>query len=138
VALRDTFLLPSELEDLNHRSQWLDWQKQALERCNAEKDHVVADLLAGRVTLFGAAARFRVLYEALPFTQPVDMSLFPGDTREEQLCWCVIGHAAKALEDQPVRQAAVVAKLEADLRQERARHGAIQLPALSAGWRLRH
>ncbi len=109
------------------RGEGLERQRQAVLARMAAKDRVVAELVAGRLTLSQAAARFRGLSVALP-----DGAHPPGAegrTEGERLCREVMARAAVWLADHaPDRAAAVAARLEAELRQQLGRDGTVRLP----------
>jgi hypothetical protein len=85
---------------------------QRLQRLQV-KQAVIADLIAGRLTLLEAAARFRGCA-----TEAEDPELTAR---------AVIGWAHLALRDRPEEADAVGDRLEAELRQHLARHGAVRL-----------
>src|SRR5438094_38420 len=101
--------------------------------CIALKQQIVADLIAGRLRLLEATARFRQAGGAAPLTP----SPLPGGERgrgegepgsAESWCRTVIGWAGLALSDRPERAEAVSEHLERELESHLARHGAVCLP----------
>jgi hypothetical protein len=132
-----------ELIELQRDQEQVQAQSEALARLRFElirrrdlKDRVVANMLAGRLTLLEAAARFDALSKSLAPSLPKFFGLLPGETYEEQLCWCVISYAEAALDDQPARQALVVAQLQAELAAQLARNTTLVLPALPENWEI--
>jgi hypothetical protein len=98
---------------------------------------VARDAAAGRRTLVEAAALFRELNRLPPaaatsewFEDPPPP--VPLDTEEERLCAHVLAHVHIALRGDPAAQAAAVARLAAEFREEVRRRGAIRLPDPSA------
>lgn len=98
----------------------------------AAKDLVTQDVIAGRRSVFEAAALFRELNRLPP--EPVKPSLFdpslsiPADMEEGWLCRQVVEHLRVELFDQPERVAALIARLEAEFFAELREHGTIRLP----------
>jgi hypothetical protein len=88
--------------------------RQALRRVQARQE-AVADLIAGRVGLLEAAARFQAAGDGAG-----------GDG--EVACRAVIGWAQLALSDRPERAEALAVALEDELQAHLARHGAVRLP----------
>jgi hypothetical protein len=116
------------LEESHRRREELDHRREVLLRRIAAKEQVVAELVAGRLTLLQAAARFRDLKE-----EPPDMADPPGYpcgcSEGERLCREVMAWADGWLAERaPQRAAAVAARLEAELRRHRDRAGMVRLP----------
>jgi hypothetical protein len=82
-----------------------------------QKQQAVAAVIAGRISLAEAAARFRA----------AGGSLAAIDT--EVLCQTVIGWVHLALSDRPERAEAVTARLEWELQNTRYRFGGLSVPA---------
>jgi hypothetical protein len=84
-------------------------------------------MLAERMTLAVAAARFRVIEKEWPVTwSPPRPAGVPGEG--ERLCRDVITRAnAWVAENLPAEAASVAARLEAELRQLRGPDGAVRL-----------
>jgi hypothetical protein len=103
----DAYALRTELEEraaTNHR------------RIQARRA-VVTELLADRLTLVEAAARFRELDAGLPETRDRLVLANPGVTYELVLCGQVIEHARGELKVRaPEQVGSVVARLEAELQ----------------------
>jgi hypothetical protein len=120
--------LQRRLEETRLRGEELDRRREALLRRIAAKERVVAELVAGRLTLLQAAARFRDLKG-----EPPDLAAPPGlacgCSEGERLCREVMAWADGWLAEQaPQRAAAVAARLEAELRRHRDRAGMVRLP----------
>jgi hypothetical protein len=80
------------------------------------KHAVVGDLLARRLTLRQAAARFGELDASMPESlQAVWRKYCPGNTDEERYCWTVLRYVAWEVHDDPVRAQALRRRLEAEL-----------------------
>jgi hypothetical protein len=79
------------------------------------KDEVAREVIAGRMTLAEAAARFRTIDASRPPHLPVHLDVVPGSSDEERICRQVIAYVENNLEGRPDRDA-VLARLEADLR----------------------
>jgi hypothetical protein len=93
------------------------------------KRAVVTELLADRLTLVEAAARFRELDADLPETRDRLLQAYPGVSYEEALCRQVIGHARGELEVRaPEQMRSVVARLEAELQAHLESEAGLRLP----------
>jgi hypothetical protein len=68
----------------------------------------------GRLGLLEAAGRFRELDQHWPALEPRRAQ--PGATDEERYCRVVIATVASFLDDRPQMRAAVIERLEAELR----------------------
>jgi hypothetical protein len=116
------------LHQSRRQGEELDRRREAVLRSIAVKEGVVAQLIAGRLTLPQAAARFRDLKAESP-----DDDAPPGPACDrgegERLCRQVMGWADSWLADHaPERAGAVAARLEAELRRLRDRTGTVRLP----------
>jgi hypothetical protein len=89
---------------------------QRLQRLQA-KQAVIADLIAGRLTLLEAVLRFR----------RCDMETPAPEEDGEQTARAVIGWAHLALRERPEHADAVGDRLEGELCQHLARHGVFRL-----------
>jgi hypothetical protein len=108
-------------------AEQLDEHERATWRRMALKDEVAADAIAGRLTLFEAAARFRDLDADAPEAyRGAWRRSMAGDSDPERYCRQVIGYAAAVLQD-PTGEAAVLQDLTAQLDQALAR-GDLRLP----------
>ena len=101
------------------RGQALSSRDEAVRRCLEAKTRVTAEVVAGRLTLLEAAAAFRQCNETVKDGNDAWAGVYraPGD--EEAVCRNVIVWAALATRRDPQRQAAVVRRLEEELRQFR-------------------
>ena len=90
------------------------------------KEAVVTELLAGRVTLLQAAARFRAIDRAMPegFWARFGRTR-PDDSDHEYYCRQVIGYVTPTTDDD--RSWELVLRLEAELR-EHLKNGTLRLP----------
>ena len=103
----------------------LDYHLGVVVRLSVAKQQVVGELVAGRLTLPQAAARFRDLEEAVPVTwgRPRRAACSPADG--ERWCREVMARAETEYgEDLPE----LAARLEADLRRHRGPDGTVRLP----------
>jgi hypothetical protein len=81
------------------------------------KDSVVADLIAGRITLAEAGGSFQTIDASRPSHLHSFLSIYPGRSDRERMCRQVIAHVNTKLEGRPEHDA-VVAGLEADLQKQ--------------------
>jgi hypothetical protein len=96
------------------------------------KGQVSDDLIAGRLTLFEAAARFRRIEQGREHTR---VEYYPGDSEEERLCRRVInGARAQMSQRYPEGADEFVERLEAELQLHKERHnGTVVLPDAGKG-----
>ena len=121
--------LLKEVQEQQRRSDDLDDVMAAVVRRRALKQAVVEELLAGRITLRAAAARFRAINEAAAaFPWDEFRRAYPGSTDEERHCREVIAQMKVLRWDRPGEMAEVVARLEAELQDCLERDGTIRLP----------
>src|SRR5262249_12653247 len=81
------------------------------------KDAVLNELLAGRLTLLEAAARFGELDAGLPDTRDHLLKAYPGVPYQVALCRQVISYARAEMRLRaPEQMESVVARLEAELQ----------------------
>jgi hypothetical protein len=93
----------------------------------ATKRALAAELVAGRLTLFEAAAGLAAVEETRArFLQP-GLSLSPAKTPAEKLCREMIALVRERLRGSQ-EQATVVGRLETELREHLTRHDTMQLP----------
>jgi hypothetical protein len=108
-------------------SRELDVQiEESIQRCKAKED-VVRDVIAGRLTLLEAAARFRDVNASWPKARAVLQQAYAGLPYELALCRQVIAYAEVELRwsDQKDR---VLRRLEAELEEHLRRYGKVCLP----------
>jgi hypothetical protein len=100
---------------------------RALQRLQA-KQEIVAQLVAGRVSLVEAASRFRAASQ--PVTEGSSYAVFArqGQDSDERVCRTLIGWAYLALCEYPERAEAVSNRLETDLQEILDRQGYVCLP----------
>ena len=91
-----------------------DEHRRALERLEV-KQQIIADLIAGRLPLLDAAARFR------------DAHANPAEDGE-RLCRVVIGWVYLTLSERPERAEALANRLEQELQVIVSRQGLVRLP----------
>jgi len=110
-------------------SQVLDEKlRGALQRA-AAREEIVARLLAGELTLFEAAARFRDLNAATPEIAHNIRLRFPGLSAEHAVCRQVITFVEEEMRRcAPEKVRVVRARLEDELADHLRRHGRVCLP----------
>jgi hypothetical protein len=90
---------------------------QDVARRSGGRHRVVDDVIAGRLTLAAAAARFQELDEAsATFNWDRFRAVAPGSSDGEKQCHAVIRHVENLLSNDPDRQRAVTGRLWAELR----------------------
>jgi hypothetical protein len=115
-------------ETETRRAERLEVYQKIILWVTGKHSEITTDVVAGRLTLFEAAAGFRAVRQVRDkYLKPVSVSL-PGKTEEEQLCWQVIVAVEQRLLDKP-EQAAVVARLNKELQEHLGRYGSVHLPA---------
>jgi hypothetical protein len=118
---------PEVLEE-TRRAERLEVYKKVVFWATDKHSAITSDLIAGRLTLFEAAAGFRAVRQVREkYVQPASVS-FPGMTEDEQLCRQVIVSVEARLQGNPA-QAAVVARLNKELQEHLDRYGTVRLPA---------
>jgi hypothetical protein len=105
------------------RRQRLEAKRVALQRRNEAKEQVAGEVLAGRLSLAEAVARYRALNAESPDYRPGAGRYYPRMSMEELLCREVLDYVEVALRGQPGRAEAVRSRLERDLRDHLARPG---------------
>jgi len=105
-------------------------RRESLMRRHLAKDQAVRELLAGRLTLLQAAARFRDAEAAVPASWTPPVRADAGDPAEgERLCRDVITRVHDWLATNlPEHAAEITARLEAELRRLRGEDGVVRLP----------
>jgi hypothetical protein len=100
-----------------------------IHRCLQAKCAVVTELLADRLTLLEAAARFRELDAGMPEARDRLLQAYPGVPYEVALCQQVIAHARSELKVRaPEQVKSVVARLEAELQAHLECEAGLRLP----------
>lgn len=123
---RTLFQALGDLQEAQCKDEAADALKGQLDQSMAAKDRVVAELAGQRLTLFEAAARFRDASAGNPRFYIALRTYYPGATDDECLCRNVIHYTENVLEGQP-HQAAVVARLRAELQDHLDRYGTVSL-----------
>jgi hypothetical protein len=96
-----------ELDDLLRRSL----------PCIHEKHRLAVALVEGRLTLLGAAARFRDLNRENPgLNWERFRRAYPGDSDDERCCRQVIAYIREEMHDHPGADPALPGRLEAEFR----------------------
>jgi hypothetical protein len=104
----------NKMEGEAEREARLERQLQAVRKRTEAKWQVVRQLLAGRLTLREAAARFGALNDE-PADCPCRDDHFPGATRGERLCRQVIAWVREEAREGQAEAAEAAACLEAEL-----------------------
>jgi len=95
--------------------RWRGQLERAQRRIRAKRAAVL-ELLAQRLTLRQAAARFQELDAGKPERALAPWrAACPGNTDEERYCWTVLRFVGPEVRDDPVRAGAVRQRLEAEL-----------------------
>jgi hypothetical protein len=120
------------MEELERGRELDEYGRAFIERVlqrNAVREELVEQVLAGRLTMWQAAARFRAADATLPPVQQTShRSAFRGETEDERYCREVIFRVESALEWQPRRATAVTpARLTEELERVLKRDGAVHL-----------
>jgi hypothetical protein len=123
------FIQPRATNDSARRDVEVDRRMLVLLSRGPAKDWAVRELLAGRLTLRQAAARFR----AIEWEQPVTWGSPPrtedGQGDDERLCRDIMARAQGwVVENLPEAATLVAARLEAELAQLRGPDGVVRLP----------
>jgi hypothetical protein len=98
------------------------------------KTEVATELIAGRLTLFEAAARFRDLKDPPKAYWSLLRRAYPGKSDAECICRSTIDWTVNVALDQPCGEpgaAAVRSRLEGELRAHLLRFGKVRLPVAS-------
>jgi hypothetical protein len=120
---------PEPALDQYRRTEELERRRQLILRRYLVKEQAVRELLAGRLTLLQAAARFRNAEMAVPVDWGPPRPDGSGPAERERLCRNVRVWARHWLEEhQPEKVVEVTARLEAELQQHRAEYGVVELP----------
>jgi hypothetical protein len=121
---------PSPLEQIGPEEEELDRRLQVTVRRNMRKEEAIGELLAGRLTLVQAAARFRDADAAVPAEwRYVRPDTAPGPGEGERRCREVIARVRLWLaNNQPPQAAEVTARLEAELQHLLDKDGVVRLP----------
>jgi hypothetical protein len=93
------------------------------------KTAIVAEVQAGRLTLFAAAARFRDLDRRSPIGSDCYIEMLPGASLGEKYCHSIIVWIDPY--DHPGTETAasrLAQRLEEELQEHLRRHGTVQLP----------
>jgi hypothetical protein len=116
-------------EPVIHGQELENQTKRVMQR-SAVKDAVVAEVIAGRTTLFEAAANFRSINASSPRAEHwLTTYQYPDQPYDLALCRSVIGRVERALHSHsPGEGDDIVARLEAELAEHLRRHGRVCLP----------
>jgi hypothetical protein len=121
---------PEGIAELSRLDDLLD---RTIRRREA-KESVVAQVIAGRLTLLKAAARFRDLNADLPQVSHWLELRYPGVPYELALCRQIIDNVRDELRQHaPDQEDAIVSRLEAELAEHLDCYGEIHLRAAGSG-----
>jgi hypothetical protein len=124
--------LSDSMQQERLRGEYLQERLDSVNATLRARQAVVDELLAGRLTLLEAAARYRDLDEKEPgFNWEHFRLYYDCGSDEERFCRQVIDFVRAHFED-PERAAAAAAPLEGELC-EHLQRGALRLPAPAAG-----
>jgi hypothetical protein len=112
----------------SERSDELDAVRHDTLRRLQAKERLTLELIKGKVTLLEAARRFRELAPVPADVWHEIVAREKGATEGERLCRWVIEYARGVATDQAIDPRPVVARLEAELAAQLARHGNDALP----------
>jgi hypothetical protein len=113
------------------RGEALSSREEVVLRSRDAKQRVTAEVIAGRLTLREAAQAFREWNETLKDGNDAWAGVYRVPQEEDEVCRNVIVWAEKATKRDPRRQAAVLRRLEAELREiHHARVSAVLSSAL--------
>jgi hypothetical protein len=115
---------------LERERRELDRRLYLVHRIRDARRKVTEAVIAGRLTLVQAAARFYAADACLPTPMiRVRLDSMPGNSDGERECRAVLLHVKVALEGVPGRRDRVVPRLEAELQKHLRRLGSVRLPA---------
>jgi hypothetical protein len=109
------------------RGEELDAREELALRSFRGKQAVTRELLAGRLTVGEAVEQFRALTRINDGLMKELLAAYPGSTEDEALCQSLLAWVRSQTRGDPGRRAALVARLEDEIRQHFGHPGA---PAL--------
>ena len=116
--------LERELADNQRLSENLDWQEEIVRDRTVAKSHILQELLARRLTLTEAAARFRGLDHEPAECPERGPDYYAGRTEGERYCREVIQWVrAETMTWPPTRGEETLSRLEAELNAYLSTHG---------------
>ena len=128
----DLWRVPSHeawLESERQRGDDLDAQLEAVKRRYNARQEVVDDVIAGRLGLLDAAARFRDVTPGPNETVPYLRTAFAGGNDDERFCrWVIVRVDATLLSRSPAEADRAKARLEKELQDCLRRDGRVALP----------
>src|SRR5262245_56525328 len=117
------------LQDELHRSGQLDGKLAATRQAVAAKQAITAEVIAGRRTLFEAAAAFQALNGQNPdFNWAMFCRHYPGGSDGERYCRYVLRWVELHLPEGSGQAEQVLKRLEAELEAHLRQHGTVVLP----------
>jgi hypothetical protein len=123
----------NNLARLEQENAELDRVSAMLLRIQHSKAEVTSDVIAGRVSLPAAAARFRASTAELPAPRRGKLEdIYAGSSDGERECRRVIAFIRAALSGEPARRDLVVARLESELRDCLQGDGSLRLPEIDS------
>ncbi len=121
-------LLKVFMEEQQRNAEIANRNEIVRERIFAQYE-ITNNVIAGRLTLFEAAAAFRDVRERTKVYVNRAVTNFPGDTLEERQCRQVISWVRSELSTvSPDEGELLVEQLEAELQEHKRQHGTVRLP----------
>jgi hypothetical protein len=124
--------LAYEFPEIAKKEGELNDQHRVARKCKADKEAVIPEVLAGRMSLLAAAARFREIDGKNPhFPKDAFKQGHAGRSDIERYCGAVIGDVRLYFLDRPERAEEEGRRLEAEL-EDVTQSGALHLAELEA------
>lgn len=109
-------IVPGALSSLIEEDRALQAEMDTCLERGRVQQAIVAEVLAGRLTLRQAAARFQAAGASKPEAVLTQWrKTCPGDTDEERYCWNVLRHVCVRVRNEPEQARAVRQRLEMEL-----------------------
>jgi hypothetical protein len=112
----------SKVLSQERRAEALRGQKEAIFTRAEARQQVIDELIAGRMTLKQAVARFGELNAMEPEQMTVVRETFPGDSDEERLCRQVLGQVQVELQGRTSEADTILPRLEAEMHEQFGQH----------------
>lgn len=123
--------LSQQIEQDRQTGEAMEADDQAVLRRLQIKELIVSEMLAGRLTMLEAAARFQALHRGDERFAKQMAIYFKGQNEEERFCRSVMDFARMRLQQmEPEREAETMAVYERELQAAMNRDGLVVLPEL--------
>jgi hypothetical protein len=123
---------PEDEGDVARVSAELDRATALSRHCLAVKAEVCTELIAGRLSLFEAAVRFRAASAEVPARFRRNLAeVYPGDSDDERECRRVIEWVRSAGDQDAGVRDQVADRLEVELCEHLAEQGTVRLPEIA-------